>query len=151
MRIMSILMVVSLLIGLEASAQEFKLKDINGQEHHLSDYRGKWVLVNFWATWCAPCLEEIPDLMALHKAHKDSDLVVIGVALDYPSAKVVLDFVEEHTINYPIVLGNYRIASKIGEVRGLPTSYLYDRAGKIVSYQPGIISRSNVEEFIRKK
>ena len=140
-----------LLFALGAAAEEFTLKDIKGHEHHLSDYRGKWVLVNFWATWCAPCLEEIPDLMALYKAHKDKDLVVIGVALDYPSAKVVRDFVKEHAITYPIVLGDYKIASKIGKVEGLPTSYLYNPAGKLVSYQAGIVTRRSVEEYIRRK
>ena len=152
MRMMRALMVASLLMfALGAAAAEFTLKDTTGHEHHLSDYRGKWVLVNFWATWCAPCLEEIPDLIALHKAHKDKDLVVIGVALDYSSTKVVLDFIKKHAINYPIVLGTYKIASRIGEVEGLPTSYLYNPAGKLVSYQTGILTRANVEEYIKSK
>lgn len=152
MRTMRALLVSGwLLFAPGAAAEEFTLKDTTGHEHHLSDYRGKWVLINFWATWCAPCLEEIPDLIALHQAHKDKDLVVIGVALDYSSTKVVLDFIKEHAINYPIVLGTYKIASRIGEVEGLPTSYLYNPAGKLVSYQAGILTRASVEEYINKK
>lgn len=140
-----------LLAPFAAMAHEFTLKDAQGKVQRLSDYRGKWVLVNFWATWCAPCLEEIPDLIALHKAHKDKDLVVIGIALDYPSAKVVLDFVKESAIPYPIVLGDYKMARQIGAVEALPTSYLFDPTGKPVSYQSGIITRDSVEEYMRSK
>ena len=140
-----------LLFALNAAALEFTLKDTQGQVHRLADYRGKWVLVNFWATWCAPCLEEIPDLIALHNAHKNTDLIVIGMALEYPSAKMVLDFVKEHAITYPIVLGNYKMAAQIGVVEGLPTTYLFNPAGKLVSYQPGIVTRDSVEAYMRSR
>ena len=86
-----------------ASAQPFVFEDMQGQTQRLADYRGKWVLVNFWATWCPPCLEEIPDLVDLHRAHR-KDMVVIGVALD-SSAKSVRQFVERFKVNYPVVLG----------------------------------------------
>src|ERR1017187_1340339 len=119
-----------LLFTLGATAQELTLKDIQGHVHHLTDYRGKWVLVNFWATWCAPCLEELPDLIALHNAHKNTDLIVIGIAMEYPSTKVVLDFLKAHPLPYPIVLGDYKIAKQIGAVQALPTSYLFDQTGK---------------------
>ncbi len=84
-----------LLLALVASwAQaDFKMTDTNGKAHSLSGYKGKWVLVNYWATWCPPCLEEIPDLIALHENQKNN-LVVLGVALDYRSAKQVTDFAD---------------------------------------------------------
>ena len=103
-------------------AADFSLEDMQGKTHRLADYRGKWVLVNFWATWCPPCLSEIPELSSLHSAHKDSDLVVIGIAMDSGSSRKVANFAEAHGISYPIVLGNRKIAAQIGELEVLPTS-----------------------------
>ena len=140
-----------LLAAFSAAAHEFAFKDMQGQEQRLSNYRGKWVLVNFWAIWCPPCLEEIPELISLHNAHKDADLVVIGIALDYASPKGVMEFAEKHAIPYPIVLGNHKMATQVGEVGALPTSYLFDPTGKQVAHQEGIITRDNVEEYIRSK
>lgn len=133
-----------------ASAESFVFKDMQGQQQRLQDYRGKWVLVNFWATWCPPCLEEIPDLIALYDAHRNKDLVVIGVALDSTKESVVA-FVAKKKVSYPIVFGDYDLASQIGEVEALPTSYLYDPAGKLVSYQQGMVTRASVESYIKSK
>jgi thiol-disulfide isomerase/thioredoxin len=133
-----------------ASAESFVFKDMQGHEQRLQDYRGKWVLVNFWATWCPPCLEEIPDLVKLHEAHSNKDLVVIGVALDSTKESVV-EFVAKKKISYPIVIGDYDLAAQVGEVNALPTSYLYDPAGKLVSYQEGKVTRASVESYIKNK
>lgn len=141
---------VLLLAAGSAVAQGFVFKDMQGQAQRLSDYRGKWVLVNFWATWCPPCLEEIPDLIALHEAHKNSDLVVIGVALDSDRDSVV-EFIAKKRVSYPIVYGDYTMAAQVGEVEALPTSFLFDPAGKLVSYQEGMVTRSSVESYIKGK
>lgn len=133
-----------------AAAQGFVFKDMQGQAQRLSDYRGKWVLVNFWATWCPPCLEEIPDLVALHEAHMKSDLVVIGVALESTRESVV-QFVAKKHVSYPVVLGDYELAEQVGEVNALPTSYLFDPTGKLVSYQEGMVTRESVESYIKSK
>jgi len=107
--------------------------------------------VNFWATWCPPCLNEIPELASLHDAHKDNDLVVIGIAINSGSRKKVEDFSKAHGINYPVVMGNRRIVAQIGKVDALPVSYLYAPNGKLVSYQSGEVTRQNVETYIRNK
>lgn len=138
------------LVSAWAQADGFKLTDTTGKTHTLAGYKGKWVLVNYWATWCPPCLEEIPDLIALHE-NKANNVVVIGIALDYRNAKQVTDFAEGLLVNYPIVLGNRQLVSQIGPVQGLPTTYLYNPEGKLVAQQVGAITRAAVEGYIASK
>ena len=133
------------------AAADFSFRDIAGKQHNLVDYRGKWVLVNFWATWCPPCLKEIPDLMALHDEHKNKDLVVIGIATDYNSPKLVTDFVRDHRISYPVVLGNDAIVAQVGRVEGLPMTYMFNPQGKMVAYNVGALTQKAVEGYIRSK
>jgi thiol-disulfide isomerase/thioredoxin len=142
-----------LLLALAAScaqADGFKMTDTAGKTHTLAGYKGKWVLVNYWATWCPPCLEEIPDLIALHE-NKKNNLVVIGVALDFRSASQVTDFAESMLVSYPIVLGSPQVVAQIGPVQGLPTTYLYNPEGKMVAQQVGAVTRETVEAYIASK
>jgi thiol-disulfide isomerase/thioredoxin len=143
----------AILLALPASwaqAADFRVTDTNGKTHMLSGYKGKWVLVNYWATWCPPCLEEIPDLIALHE-NKNNNLVVIGVAMDYRNAKQVTDFAEGLLVEYPIVLGSPQVVRQIGPVQGLPTTYLYNPEGKMVAQQVGLITRAAVEQYLAGK
>jgi thiol-disulfide isomerase/thioredoxin len=133
-----------------AQAEGFRVTDTDGKSHSLAGYKGKWVLVNFWATWCPPCLEEIPDLIALHE-NKKNNLVVIGIAMDYRNAKQVTDFADGLLVNYPIVLGNAQVVNQIGPVEGLPTTYLYNPEGKMVAQQVGGVTREAVESYIASK
>jgi thiol-disulfide isomerase/thioredoxin len=143
--------VLGLALGLLAvSAQAFELVDSNGKSHKLSQYKGKWVLVNFWATWCPPCLEEIPDLVALHE-NKKNKLVVLGIAMDYQNPKAVLEFADQQMISYPVILGDARVAAQIGRVSGLPTTYLYNPEGRQVAYNVGALNRQTVEKYISAK
>lgn len=132
-----------------SQAADFRVTDTKGKAHALSGYKGKWVLVNYWATWCPPCLEEIPDLIALH-GNKKNNLVVIGVAMDYRNAKQVTDFAEGMLVDYPIVLGNDQVVRQIGPVQGLPTTYLFNPDGKMVAQQVGAITREMVESYIAR-
>lgn len=144
-----LLAVCSLLFALGAAAQEFTLEDIQGKTHRLADYRGKWVLVNYWATWCPPCLDEIPELVSLHNAHHDKDLQVIGIAIDSGSSQKVADFAKAHGISYPVVMGDRRVNAQIGAVEALPASYLYNPKGEQVSYQAGEVTRASIETLMK--
>lgn len=145
-------LLVSLLFSVSSNyAADFSLVDMQGKTHHLADYRGKWVLVNFWATWCKPCLSEIPELNSLHSAHKDKDLVVIGIATDSGASEKIAEFAKEHGIVYPVVVGNRKLSAQMGVIEVLPSSYLYNPKGKQVSYQAGEVTRMSVEAFIRKR
>jgi len=150
-RIAALLIVFLLACSLPGYAADFLLKDIHGKTHRLADYRGKWVLVNFWATWCLPCLSEIPELSSLHTAHKHNDLLVIGIAMESGSRKKVADFARTHRISYPVVMGDFKTAKQIGVLDVLPSSYLYNPKGEQVSYQAGEVTRASVEAYIRSK
>ncbi len=143
------LLCVLLCLPLYGMAADFTLQDMQGRTHHLSDYRGRWVLVNFWATWCPPCKKEIPDLISLQKTHKD--LAVIGIAVDYEYGKAVAEFVKKEGINYPVVLGNDAVFAEIGEMEVLPTSYLYSPTGEKVAYQEGALTKESIENYIKSK
>lgn len=144
----ALLLLILALFAVTATAKEFSFKDTQGNPQRLADYRGKWVLVNFWATWCPPCEQETPDLVKLHNAHRSSDLVVIGVALD-STRPAVEAFASKHAISYPLVIGSYTKAeAEVGPVSALPTSYLYDPTGKLVSFQEGMVTISDVETYL---
>ena len=139
-----------ILFAAATTASAFDITDSQGKRHSLAGYKGKWVLVNYWATWCPPCLMEIPDLAALHK-NKKNNLVVLGVAMDYQDPKDVLDFAKDQAIPYPIILGDEKTIEQVGPVRGLPTSYLYNPQGKQVAYNVGILTEDAVKNYIAGK
>ncbi|HEY0665113.1 MAG TPA: TlpA disulfide reductase family protein [Gallionella sp.] len=138
-------------LPVSGNAAGFELEDLNGKTHRLADYKGKWVLVNFWASWCPPCLEEIPELSSLHDAHKDKDLVVIGIAMDSGSKFKVADFAQAHGIIYPVVMGNRGIAAGFGVIDTLPASYIYAPNGELVSRHTGMVTRTGVEKYIKNR
>lgn len=141
--------------GLVNAAGQFALKDMSGVEHKLSQYAGKWVIVNYWATWCPPCLEEVPELVALydeqHDERKDKGIMVIGVVFDYDSVKTVNQYVDDMLMSYPIVLGNDNIVKQIGSAEVLPTTYVYDPNGELVKVKRGLVSRQYLETLMQKQ
>ena len=135
--------------ALPAAGADFRLTDSDGKLHRLGDYRGKWVIVNFWATWCPPCLEEIPDLVAVTDSRKD--VQVFGVAMEFQDSKQVLQFAEGMFVNYPIVLGDRNTADQVGKVQGLPTTFIYDPQGKLAVRHVGKITRKQIERLLDRK
>jgi len=110
---------------------------------------GKWVLVNFWAPWCPPCLQETPELVALQQRHKN--LQVIGVAVMYGSRQKVMEVVNKLSISYPIVFGTEDTAGDFGGLAGLPTSFLYSPSGKLVEHIVGPVTQVDIERKILGK
>jgi thiol-disulfide isomerase/thioredoxin len=126
----------------------FTLKDMNGIEVKLESFRGKVILMNFWATWCGPCRVEIPDLIALQKQYAD-DLVVLGVSVD-DSADKMQSYASTMKINYPLLVGLGRddVQDAFGPLWGIPVSVFIDREGKIHKKHSGIASREQIEREI---
>jgi thiol-disulfide isomerase/thioredoxin len=136
-------------LGAASAADNFTVTDAEGKSHSLAGYHGKWLIVNFWATWCPPCLEEIPDLVAIKEARKDVE--VIGIAMEFQDAKQVVQFADGMFVNYPIVLGDRKVSESIGRVDGLPTTFIYDPQGKLAERHVGKITRKQIERIIGGK
>jgi len=124
-------------------APDFSLKDADGRTVKLSDYRGKVVLLDFWATWCGPCKIEIPWFIDLQRRNKDRGFEVLGVAMDDDGWESVKPFVSEHGVNYRIVLGNDQAVQNYGGVDALPTSFLIDRDGNIAAVHVGLAPKKD--------
>jgi peroxiredoxin len=137
-------------VAARQTAPEFALKDVNGATVRLSDYRGKVVLLNFWATWCGPCKMEIPWFIEFEQANKDRGFAVIGVSMDDEGWAVVKPFLAEWSINYRTLLGDSIIAELYGGVDALPTSFLIDRDGRVASSHQGLISKTVYKNEIQE-
>lgn len=132
------------------AANDIVLKDMAGKTHHLSQYKGKWVIVNYWATWCPPCLEEVPDLVALYDSRKSKDVMMFGIALDYEDAKSVAAYVDDMLMSYPIVLGDDEVIKQFGSAEVLPTTFIYDPSGRLIKTKHGKVTKQYLESIMAK-
>jgi thiol-disulfide isomerase/thioredoxin len=142
--ILGILLAAAATLGQAASLE---LTDTAGVTHTLASHHGKWVLVNAWATWCGPCVAEMPELDALAKAHPD--LVVLGLAVDGKDPRRALQFAERLHVSYPIVPGT-DAALRQFKLRAYPTSFLYDPAGNQALLKEGRITRAEIEAAMQE-
>ena len=128
---------------------QFTLKDMNGVDVKLASFKGKVIVLNFWATWCGPCREEIPSLVSLQQQYRN-DLVVLGVSVDDPVEKLK-PYATEMKMNYPVLVGNGRedVQDAYGPLWGIPVSVFIDRDGNIAKKHSGIASREQFEQEIK--
>ena len=129
-------------------APDFALKDADGNAVKLSDYKGKVVLLNFWATWCGPCEVEIPWFIKFQREFKDRDFAVLGVSEDEDGWKAVKPFVAREAINYRVVLANAEASQLYGGIDRLPTSFIIDREGRVASSHEGLVSMNTYRHEI---
>jgi len=155
-----LLSIISVGISSNADASlDIALESIDESHHKLSEYigQGKWVILNIWGTRCPPCREEMPELVRFHDEHKNSDAIVLGIAIDFPSygyakKNEVIDFSNDYLIDFPLLLSDSTITSKmgLGYLEGLPTTYIFEPSGKVVGMQVGGITKKILENFIEK-
>ncbi|MGC2660521.1 MAG: redoxin domain-containing protein [Bryobacteraceae bacterium] len=130
------------------SAPDFKLKDASGMSVELSSYRGKVVLLNFWATWCGPCEMEIPWFVQFEQEYKSKGFEVVGISMDDDGWQVIKPFISAKKINYRILLGDDSVTQLYGGVDALPTSFMIDRDGRIAAVHIGLAGKDEYSNEI---
>jgi peroxiredoxin len=126
-------------------APDFTLSDASGQPVRLSDFRGKVVLLNFWATWCSPCEQEIPWFVEFERANRDRGFTVLGVSMDEGGWAAVKPYIDRKRINYPVMIGDGNVAGLFGGLHAIPLTLIIDRAGRIAAIHAGLCRRDEYE------
>lgn len=137
-------------IAAESRAVDYELPDTNGQIQSLDQYKGKWLIVNYWATWCGLCMEEMPELIDFHKNNK-VNAVVVGINFEQIETKKLKEFVKTKTIPYPVLSTLPVKKTPLGQVPALPTTYIVDPDGKVVAGEIGMLTREQLESYIKQK
>ena len=142
-------------VAVRSAAPDFEAKDASGRSFHLADYKGKVVVLDFWATWCGPCKIEVPWFIEFERTYKDQGFAVVGISLDDDGWEVVKPFIEARKMNYRVALGNPQIEQLFGGgsgVESLPLTFIIDRSGKVASRHIGLASkdefRNEIEELL---
>lgn len=132
-----------------ALAPDFTLTDLDGKKVSLSDYKGKVVLLDFWATWCTPCREEIPHFVEMQNKYGPQGFQVIGISMD-DDAKPVREFYQKYNLNYPVAIGDDKLAERFGGILGLPVNFIIDRQGRISAKHLGATQVSVFDDNVSK-
>jgi len=132
----------------EQLAPAWNLKDVDGKVYASTQFAGKVVLVNFWATWCGPCVAEMPGLVALQNRYRDQGLSIVGISVDDAGPSVVRSFIPQHKLNYTIVMTDGQVERDFGGIEFIPTSFLIDREGNLIDKWVGYTEESDFESSI---
>ncbi len=143
-----ILLVLLSSLSTDVLAVDMDLERIDGSIDKLSQYKGKWVVVNYWATWCPPCVEEMPELQAFHDERHEKDAVVIGINSEDVSDEKLLKFLDDYFITYPSYVSEPTYKTALGSLPGLPTTFLISPSGNIEARQVGGITKEMLDNFI---
>ena len=131
-------------------APAWKLNDLDGHEVSFEQFKGKVVVVDFWATWCGPCVSEIPGYVELQKKYGAEGLVIVGVSLDTKSPQYVKKFAQAHAMDYTLVMGSDTIVDAFGGFDAIPTTFLINRNGRIVHKKTGAMPHEEYEKLVKQ-
>ena len=144
-------LLLAIALPLTVLAVEMPLTDTHGNKVNLSSYQGKWIVVNYWATWCPPCIIEMPELQAFHDRHAATDdAIVLGINTELIGEQQLQQFLDDYFITYPIFVSKPTQQSEFGLIPGLPTTFLVTPQGKVVARQVGPVTEEMIEQFIKK-
>jgi len=129
-------------------APAFSLLDLDGKRVELAQFKGQVLVIDFWATWCPPCREAIPELIAMKKKYGPRGFDIVGISMDENPARVVPPFIEQYGINYPVVMADAQVPSDFGGIYGLPTTFIVDRNGNIAQRYIGYVDLKVIEKEI---
>lgn len=130
-------------------APEWTLKRLDGTTLKSAELAGKVVVVDFWATWCPPCVEEIPGYVEMQREHEAAGLVIVGISLDQAGVEAVRKFTERYAMNYPVVMNGGGVTEAFGGVEAIPTTFLIDREGRIRHRKVGMMTRAEYEPLVK--
>lgn len=142
------LMVLLLLAWRTAGAVDYVLPDLDGEPQALEQYRGRWLVVNYWATWCPTCIREIPELVDLHENGAAGNIAVVGINFETVETGRLRRFVATHGIRYPVLRSEPVRVTALGNVPALPTTYIIAPDGRVVAGETGLVSRQQIEDYI---
>ena len=136
------------------SAPSFTLQDLNGKQVSLSDFKGKVVILDFWATWCPPCVKEIPHFIALYEQYKDQGFAIVGISVDRGGISVVKSFARKYQVNYPILMTDGQVDKAYGDIPSIPTTFVIDSAGNIrqkyVGYRDKAVFEADIKALLEE-
>jgi len=146
-RYLSMLLLL-LVLPQAAAAVDMPLTAVNGSKVNLNQYQGSWLVVNYWATWCPPCIAEMPELQSFHDEHVDKGAMVIGINAENISKQQLMTFLDDYFITYPNFVAGPTQQSELGLIPGLPTTFMVSPEGEVVARQVGPVTREMIEQFI---